>query len=268
MLQITKSVIKTLRLQKLALKIMHIYAKLSPNQIIKRDGINYRVDLSKVIDYGIFLGGWEPYTIQFLKSYLKQGHHVLEVGANIGAHSLLIAKLIGEKGQLIAIEPTKFALNKLTHNISLNKDLSNITVVDKIVSDTVYKGNDIFNSDWNMNSSQSPQNIEFVSTTLDLIVQKAALQRVDLIKIDVDGYDYKALRGAKNIIEKYKPTIFVELCEYAVNEQGDSVVDIFTYLESFGYECFSEIDGQKINAEEVMSKIGLTTSMNGIFKSK
>lgn len=248
--------------------ILQLYTRLFPNQIINRDGIKYEVDLSKVIDFGIFFGGWEQYTIKFLKNYLKEGHNVIEVGSNIGAHTLLIAKIIGKKGKIIAIEPTKFAINKLNRNISLNKDLSNISVVKKIVSDSVYNGSDEFNSDWSMSSPQVPHKLDFVSTTLDILVEESALQKLDLLKIDVDGYDYKVLRGGKDVIEKFKPTIFVELCEYVLNKQGDSVSDIFTYLEGFGYECFNEVDGQRINADEVMSKIGLATSINGIFKIK
>ena len=70
-----------------------------------------------MIDAEIFLGGWEKSTIIFLKQNLKYGDSIIEVGANIGAHSLLISKLIGEKGRLIAIEPTEYALGKLKRNL-------------------------------------------------------------------------------------------------------------------------------------------------------
>ena len=180
----------------------------------------------------------------------------------------LIEYIFGKKGKIIAVEPTEFAFNKLNRNISLNKDLSNISVIKKIVSDSVYEGSDEFNSDWDLSKSQSPHKLDFVSTTLDLLVGDASLQKLDLLKIDVDGYDYMVLRGGRNVIENFKPTIFIELCEYALNKQDSSVSDIFTYLEGFGYECFHEADGRKINAKEVMSEIGLTTSINGVFKIK
>ena len=71
MLQITKSIVKGLKLTKIALAMISVYTRLFPNQIIKRYGIKYEVDLSKLIDFGIFLGGWERHTLEFLKSYLK-----------------------------------------------------------------------------------------------------------------------------------------------------------------------------------------------------
>ena len=76
---------------------------------------------------------------------------------------MLISKLIGEKGRLIAIEPTEYALRKLKRNLELNKNISNITVIDKVISDIEYKGKDKFNSDWSTNNLQSPYKIEYYS---------------------------------------------------------------------------------------------------------
>jgi FkbM family methyltransferase len=261
-----RTIIKYLKLKKLVISVLSFYARLRPNQIIKRDGIKYDVDLSKLIDVELFLGGWEKSTIAFINKNLKHEDIVIEVGANIGAHSLLIGKLVGEKGRLIAIEPTEYALRKLNRNISLNEDISNITVIDKIISDAQYKGKDIFNSDWSTKNSQSPCSIEFNSSTVDKVAEECLLQKVDMLKIDVDGYDFKVLKGAKKTIERFKPIIFVELCEYTLNEKGDSISDIFSYLNSFGYQCFSESDNREIKVDEVLAFVGLDKSINGIFK--
>jgi FkbM family methyltransferase len=261
-----KTIIKILKFKKLIISVLSFYAKLHPNQIILRDGIKYAVDLSKLIDVEIFLGGWEKSTIKFLKQNLKYGDSVIEVGANIGAHSLLISKLIGEKGHLIAIEPTEYALKKLKFNIELNKNISNITVVDKIISDIQYKGSGTFNSDWSTNSLQAPQQIEFYSSTIDRLVEDNDLQKVDMLKVDVDGYDFRVLKGARKTIEKFRPIIFVELCEYTLNEKGNSVFDIFSYLNRFGYKCFSESDNREIKVDELIAFVGLDRSINGIFK--
>lgn len=263
-----RKIISRLKIKKFILIILSFYAKLYPNQIIQRNGIKYEVNLSKLIDAEIFLGGWEKSTITFLKQNLKYGDSIIEVGANIGAHSLLISKLIGEKGRLIAIEPTEYALGKLKRNLELNKNISNITVIDKVISNTEYKGKGKFNSDWSTNNLQSPHEIEYYSSTIDNLVLECNLSKVDMLKVDVDGYDFKVLRGAAKTIKSFKPIIFIELCEYALKKKNDSVFDIFSYLNSFGYRCFSENNIREIKVDEVLDVIGHDTSINGIFKVK
>ena len=266
-LNLIRKIVKIFRLQSLTLFLISAYAKINPNHKITRDGITYFVDIRKVIDFSIFIGAWEKSTIEFLNRNVNQNNVVIEVGANIGAHTLQIAKLAGKKGRVIAIEPTQFAIEKLKKNISLNPNISNITVVKKVVSDVEARGKDAINSDWSMNSQQSPEKINFLSTTVDKLVEGLELCHVDLLKIDVDGYDYKVLKGAKETIRKEKPTIFIELCEYTLQQKGDSIVDIFNFLEGFGYECFDENEERKIDDEYAMSIVGMKTSINGVFRS-
>jgi hypothetical protein len=98
------------------------------------------------------------------------------------------------------------------------------------------------------------------------LVEDHDLQKVDMLKVDVDGYDFRVLKGARKTIEKFRPIIFVELCEYILNEKGNSIFDIFSYLNRFGYKCFSESDNREIKVDEVIAFVGLDTSINGIFK--
>ena len=71
--------------------------------LVKRKGIIYEVDISESVDRAIFLRGWEPQTIKLLHKLIKLGDSVIEVGANVGAHSLIISKIIGKNGNLVAI---------------------------------------------------------------------------------------------------------------------------------------------------------------------
>ena len=260
--------IKFFRLKRFILFLIGFYSKLRPNHKVIRNGITYSLDLRKLIDFSIFMGGWEENTIKFLNRNVKQNNFVIEVGANIGAHTLQIAKLVGINGRVIAIEPTKFAISKLKKNISLNPDISNITIVEKVISDVETSGEEQFNSDWGMNSHKSPEKINFLSTTVDKLVENHQLSRVDLLKIDVDGYDFKVLMGANETIRKYKPIVFIELCEYTLQQKGNSIVDIFDFLGGYGYVCYDESQISEINYKYVMSKVGMTTSINGVFKVK
>ena len=115
-----KSIIIKLRMQKMAYAFFNIYAYFFRYQTVMRDGITYSLDLRESVDRGIFLLGWEPLTISWLNKNLKIGDVVIEVGANIGAHSLIMSSIIGPDGSLYCFEPTNFAFDKLTTNFALN----------------------------------------------------------------------------------------------------------------------------------------------------
>ena len=108
--------------------VLDVLSKFKKNFLIRRNGINYEVDITESVDRAIFLRGWEPKTISILHQLIESGDTVIEVGANIGAHSLIISKIIGNDGRLISIEPTSYAFNKLQKNFNLNPMKSNTTL--------------------------------------------------------------------------------------------------------------------------------------------
>jgi len=88
---------------------------------VSRRGIIWKLDLNEGIDLAIFLlGGFEIRTLQLYKKIITEGDVVLDVGANIGAHTLPFAELVGKSGYVFSFEPTAFAYNKQLNNISLN----------------------------------------------------------------------------------------------------------------------------------------------------
>ncbi len=124
--------------EKQARSLKRRYHMLFPRKQVRRDGIEYDLDCRELIDYGIFRGGWEADTLDFLRDHVKDGFVTLEVGANVGAHTLIIAKLSGENGVVHAIEPTVFARSKLLRNLSLNPEIEKrVHVHDLLISDTV-----------------------------------------------------------------------------------------------------------------------------------
>src|SRR5262249_36630714 len=136
-----RPILRALGLRKPAIYLLdRFYAlqrRLWPHRTCIREGIKYRLDLNELIDFSIYRGwGWEPETIVFLTKNLSAGDIVIEVGANVGAHTLLISKLIGSSGAIYGFEPTSYARDKLLANIMLNKNFSgNVTVRDEIVTD-------------------------------------------------------------------------------------------------------------------------------------
>lgn len=267
MLNNIKLILEKLSFKAVALYILKKYSNVFPNHIISRNGLKYAVDLRQVVDFGTFLGGWEKETVIFLKKTLKRGDVVIEVGSNVGAHTLLMARLVGEEGHVYAFEPTSFASTKLHRNISLNPELTNITVSTEIVTNnsdslpTLY-----LNSSWTTAGVQAPMTIENpVSTSIDKVVSKSNIKKLDMIKIDVDGYDFKVLQGATAAIEALQPVIYMELCEYALQSQNDSIKDIFSLTEGLGYEAYYANGVKAKRMNEILDEVGLNASINCIF---
>lgn len=262
-----KKIITILGLKNLSLKILKALPKLKKNWRVNRDGIWYHLDISKTVDFGIFLGGWEADTIGVLKKYLAADKVVCEVGANIGAHTLLMAKLVSNNGQVIAIEPTEFALRKLRNNIGLNPSLEKrIKIFENVVSDKISSSQEfLINSDWSLNGKQNPEKIEKSVTTLDTLLEANVTQKLDLLKVDVDGFDLKVLKGAVRTIRKFRPIIFVELCDYALHEKGDSVEELINFLKNLNYELHDPISMNKLDSIIVSERVGNDRSINGLF---
>ena len=98
------------------------------NKIVtcRRNGIVWELDLTQGIDFSIYLfGAFEPEIVRYASRIIKPGAKVIDIGANIGAHTLPLAHLVGPSGAVFAFEPTDYAFEKLLRNIHLNPNLKN-----------------------------------------------------------------------------------------------------------------------------------------------
>lgn len=119
-------------------------------------------------------------------------------------------------------------------------------------------------------TDQSRNNDESISKniaiSIDEFIASSDLVAFNVLKIDVDGYDFKVLKGAKQAIIEFKPLIYIELGEFALNQQGDSVRDIFNLLIDLGYwgRLASNPD-QIIDLETTVNHLKVITHVNAIF---
>ena len=241
-----------------------------PKKRVRRNDIEFDLDCRELVDYSIFLGGWERDTLDFIDSHVKPGFITVEAGANVGAHTLLIARQSGPDGVVHAIEPTQFARTKLLRNLGLNPEIEKrVHVHDFLISDRIEENpRREIRSSWPAKAKMTWNPKETVSspvTTIDDLVAGQGLPRVDLIKIDIDGYDLRALRGAARTIERFGPLIFVELSQNALERVGDSVAGIIEYLAGLGYAGFDTNGMIPLTTGNVIGRIGTRDSINGVF---
>jgi FkbM family methyltransferase len=255
-----------------AIGAIRLITKMRPMRVVSRRGIKYSLDLNELIDFGIYVGGWEKKTIEFLKGTLQNDDVVIEVGANVGSHTLLMSSLVGHGGKVYAFEPTSFARTKLLRNMELNlRFSSNIVVRSELVSNGSHEMPRLdIRSSWALDTGnqRKPETVAAPCISIDEFAEGAGIRRLDLLKIDVDGYDFKVLFGAIETLRKLKPTVFIELCEYSLREQGDSTQDVFRVFAELGYYGHFET-GEPINSpSDILAKVAMNTSINGIFRHK
>lgn len=258
-------------LKKIVIYILSFYAKFFQHHICIRNGIYYSLDLSEAIDFATYFGGWEPETIDFIENNVKEGNYVIEVGANVGIQSLHLAKKVGNYGRVFAFEPTEFGVSKLIKNCELNPELSSqVRILKNLVTDGQHSTPiSTIRASWQ--TDQSRHKDEFINSNLaisiDEFIVEAQIMQLDILKIDVDGYDFKVLQGAQKSILKFKPLIYIELGEESLNEQGDSVKDIYNFLIRSGYEGYLAINpNQIIDLDMTLNQLRTSTHVNAIFK--
>jgi FkbM family methyltransferase len=203
------------------------------------------------------VGTWEPNLSSLMRFFMKTEGIFLDVGANIGFHTLSIASLFPQ-AQCIAFEPNRFINAQLNSNIRLNDHLTNIVTYNIAISD---RSGDIdfymqkassYNrglSSTSYNYDMEGQDIEKVRVKmerLDEVLEDAIQDKVSVIKIDTQGSEYQVLCGATQIIAKSKPVIFFEFeVDYHKADPEGKFKQILAQFSSCDYQVFlinAEID--------------------------
>lgn len=158
---------------------------------------------------------------------------ILDVGANIGNHTLYWNKNVKTLQQIHSFEPLHETFQLLTKNVENNK-LDKTVLVRKCVGKEKSKAIVERINPKNMGGTVFGYATENDSNVVDVIdldsyVEESGVKRVDFIKIDTEGFELDVSHGAKHLIETYKPTIWVESWE----DNGEKVV---SFLLEHGYE--------------------------------
>jgi FkbM family methyltransferase len=243
-----------------------------------RRGIVYDLDLSQGIDFAIYLGGtFERSTATALERLVLPSSLELDIGANIGAHTLHLAQLVGPQGKVIAFEPTNFAFSKLKRNLELNPTLGARVEVRQCFltrDDQIDVPTNIYSS-WPLAPEPGlhakhlgrPMRTEAaIARSLDSILNERQGPKVDLIKLDVDGFECDVLRGATAMLRDAQPVFVMELAPYVLEESGSSLDELLSFFIPHGYAFYNESNYKLLpsNATEPQRSIADGESINVI----
>lgn len=199
-----------------------------------------------------------------LYSLIRPGDIVLDVGTNIGETLLHFAKLVGESGYAYGFEPDSRNFKNVNANIALN-EFKNLHVFNLGVSDKketvrlfrVDPHNLGMNRILNENEAKAFDDFTTIETdTLDNVIAENNIDRVDVIKIDIEGYEMHALRGAKGLIRKFKPKLFIEVGYTRLINLGTSPNEMVQFLIDLGYRVFNAETDEEIGPNYDFSPLG------------
>jgi len=227
----------------LASRLAPLYSAYPPwsYRSVTRNDIKYILDISDYIEWLVYFGiTWEPK--KNLYSLIREGNTVIDVGANIGEVTFNLAKLVGASGSVHSFEPHPFIFSKLLQNFQLNEfrniQLNNVGLGSRV--EQLYIGPQVANNRGGTRINHSAEGSLVNITSLDNYVSRMHVQKINLIKLDVEGFELKVLRGAENTLRDKKPILFIEINDSNLRAQGDSAYELFAFLNEVGYNNLVE----------------------------
>jgi FkbM family methyltransferase len=203
----------------------------------------------------------EQSTMEFFQRILRPGDTVIEVGTHIGYVTMLFADLVGEHGRVVVFEPGRNNLPYLRANVGR---YPTVEIIDAAVSDvdgtaSFYEEeltgqNNSLLGDYERFeenrklafSNQSYQERKVRTVRLDSFVQQRELKPA-LIKIDIEGAELMALSGARNLLEKQRPMLMVEVTRHSS--------EVFSLLTCAGYRLFTPEGNQLCAGKELYDNV-------------
>ncbi|MBD2181524.1 FkbM family methyltransferase [Aerosakkonema funiforme] len=174
--------------------------------------------------------------IVLFKQFVQPGNLVLDIGANIGVHTVFFAEAVGAQGTVMAFEPQRIIFQNLCANLALNSITNtycyNVALGDAIGSVKVPVLD--YNRANNFGGIELGSHIEGELVQV-ITVDSLNLPYCRLIKLDVEGMELQVLQGAVNTINRLKPILYVE------NDRLEKALSLLSYLHSLGYKMYWHI---------------------------
>ena len=219
----------------------------STRRVTSKFGDEFDVDLSSFLEWQIWaFGSFEEHFARLFQYLVRPGDLCIDIGANVGVHTVRLAKLVGPLGKVIAIEADQALARRAGDNILINH-ISNARVINAAASDRTGDTVALYRpSPHDANRARASMlphsyltgTVAEVSTTT---VDQTTSDPVALIKIDVEGCESAVVAGARRTIDTYSPSVIFEYEPKILRSRSDSP---FLALRDKGYGLY-EIHGNR-----------------------
>ncbi|HEV8421908.1 MAG TPA: FkbM family methyltransferase [Chthoniobacterales bacterium] len=235
-----KRVVPNLRLEDLPLyppTKKWLFGRLRQKEVLVH-GFPFLLDPLDSLELSIFRR-YEPFETALLSAEIQPGMTILDIGANIGYYTLLFSKLTGANGRVVAFEPEpqNFALLKenLTRNHRTNVEALNVAAGDLAGESFLYLSEENRGDHQAYPTAENRQKVRMTTARIDDCVRRP----VDLVKMDVQGFEAHALAGMEaTIAANPRLTIFTEFWPEGLRRAGSDGAEFLRRLRSFGLEIF------------------------------
>ena len=188
-------------------------------------------------------GVWEKYETELIHSLIKPGDIVVDIGANIGYYTLIVAKLTGRSGKVYSFEPEPNNFQLLSKNINVN-GYSNCTPIQKALSNKKGQMKLFLNStnlgahsfiDDTSNRRSGEVNVDTIP--LDVYFgSQVKSNKIDFIKMDAEGAEGLVISGAKTLLKENDLKILMEFWPTGLRKLGTEPLQMLKELEGFGFK--------------------------------
>lgn len=219
---------------------------------VKRKGLSFELRLSDYMDWLLYFYSDADSSAPVLE-YAKEGDTVLDIGGNIGQTALFMAKKTAPGGVVVSFEPFPETYKRFQTNLKLNPGIQNLLIENIALGNSHEKlkmlaentGNSGQNRILNEHSAANDV-IEVEVMPLSSYLESKPLAKIDLIKIDVEGFEYNVLKGASEVLRKYRPLLYIELSEKNLNQQGSSANQVVNLLNELSYNVTDVASGNTV----------------------
>jgi FkbM family methyltransferase len=206
-------------------------------------------------------GVWEADVMKVLVRFLKPGSLFVDVGANVGYHSLFAAQL---GAHVVAVEPVPWTLELLRANVWRHS--ADVEVVEAAASDAAGTVRIAIDPAHRSGAQFGDQGVEVRAAPLDELVPEGA---VDVLKVDVEGAESLVFRGATAILERSPVLAAIVEFRYEPHFGGEAPEDVLAFYESLGFElCLLRRNGElePSSAATVLERAGTVPSLNLVLR--
>jgi len=237
-----------------AMPVYNFFFKLTRPSYAIVDGDVFFCDRDDDLELTSKSGHFERFVRSVFQRETKNGDIFFDIGAHIGYNTILASRLVGEQGRVFAFEPFPENFQLLKKNVAANS-CRNVSILEMAISDQNGTAKLFLDKESIRHSlygkSSDSDHIEVETTTLDDFLKKNGMPRVDVIKMDIEGGEMRALRGMANMLRcNRKLKIFTEFYPHDLKLAGVKPNDYLKELRSFGLEIYN------INSrEELVEKI-------------
>jgi FkbM family methyltransferase len=187
--------------------------------------------------YKAFKDKQDAFEISLMKTYIRPGNTVLDIGANIGFYANVLSACVGEKGQVHCFEPDTTNFKHLQNNCGklANVKLNNVAVADKAQTLKIYTSKELNVDHRTYKPDNYDQEIDIPAIAIDEYMRD---KPVNFIKMDIQGFEMSAVKGMLNVLKQNDLKMLSEFWPYGMRKAGTSILDYYTFLQQQGFVIY------------------------------